>query len=548
MIATFSKLKANYRKTHTNLQIALGDEYAVEFDHRKQIMDEVIKFERDLNSRSKELKKLFWQRSATDSADDREKVVEAEKIHRQTTADERSRDRAHALELVNLKLHRVSEAKKCDKEAMDKKLEGSARLAKEELLLCLGETPIPGLNISELMQLRADTKSHCHRFRIAFLELANSLGDKYDDKLRETENTLSERAQNKISQLTTLIGEQQKERGNLAQKERQQIFNSNRVISDQIAKDIKLRCDALGSRVGVDPSTMPDSQLLCLVKGLQHFEAEASKILDRVIEYSRCAVELSASGQLYELNELLVNTLNKKEGFILAVRQEVEKRDLSAEKIRNALGLKIKIPIFTGYDADLDIYSFRTQFEKLVTPYVQKPLLADTLKFNYLGGSALTVVKELRDIDEIWERLIKSYGNVRVLLQNKLGGLCKLGGLDKIHDDEKLIIGIYELVNVMSELGRLAQEHHIEDELYQDLGGLGKVIELIGKRRLKKFLRKENKDLSLNRQEVWNKISTSLERELKDIQAYVVMEKASQPLVSANTYSDVPRESDNSDT
>ena len=73
-----------------------------------------------------------------------------------------------------------------------------------------------------------------------------------------------------------------------------------------------------------------------------------------------CAVELSASGQLSKLNELLVNTLNKKEGFILAVRHEVEKRDLSAEKIRNALGLKIKIPIFTGYDADLDIYSFRS--------------------------------------------------------------------------------------------------------------------------------------------------------------------------------------------
>ena len=111
MIATFSKLKANYRTTHTNLRIALGDKYALEFDHRKQFMEKVIKFERELNSRSKELKKLFWQRAATDSAGDREKVVEAEKIHRQTTADERSRDRAHALELVNLKLHRVSEAK-----------------------------------------------------------------------------------------------------------------------------------------------------------------------------------------------------------------------------------------------------------------------------------------------------------------------------------------------------------------------------------------------------------------------------------------------------
>ena len=170
------------------------------------------------------------------------------------------------------------------------------------------------------------------------------------------------------------------------------------------------------------PASMPDSQLLCLNKGLQQFDAEASKILDKVTEYSRYAIELGASEQLSKLNELLAETIQKKEKFILAVHQEVENRDLSEEKIRNALGLKIKIPKFTGYESPMDIYTFRTQFEKLVTPYVQKPLLPDTLKFNYLGEPALTMVKELRDIDEIWERLTKSYGDARVLLQNKLGG------------------------------------------------------------------------------------------------------------------------------
>ena len=47
------------------------------------------------------------------------------------------------------------------------------------------------------------------------------------------------------------------------------------------------------------------------------------------------------------------------------------------------------------------IYTFREQFEKFVIPFVQKPLLPDTLKLNYLGDPALTLVKEVKSIDEI---------------------------------------------------------------------------------------------------------------------------------------------------
>ena len=41
-------------------------------------------------------------------------------------------------------------------------------------------------------------------------------------------------------------------------------------------------------------------------------------------------------------------TTDKKGKFIVAVRKEVQDRDLSEEKIKNALGLKVKIPKFTG--------------------------------------------------------------------------------------------------------------------------------------------------------------------------------------------------------
>ena len=201
----------------------------------------------------------------------------------------------------------------------------------------------------------------------------------------------------------------------------------------------------------------------------------------------------------------------------MAVREEVKSRDLSEEKIKNALGLKIDIPKFTGYKSSMDIYTFRTKFEKFVTPYVAKPILADTLKLNYLGAPALTIVKELIDIEEIWDRLIKSYGDHRVLLQNKLGGLAKLGGLDKIRGNENLIVGISDLLNTMTELSRLAETYNLECKLYHELGGLGRVIELIGTSRYHRIIRK-NIDSSLSYREEWDKIAQSLEYELKVVQ------------------------------
>ena len=104
----------------------------------------------------------------------------------------------------------------------------------------------------------------------------------------------------------------------------------------------------------------------------------------------------------------------------------------------------------------------------------KKTLLSDTLKLNYLANPALTLVKELTDIDEIWERL-ESYGDARVLLQNKLGALSKLSDLDNVRGDEKLTYGLSELLNAMAEVSRLAGKYGLENELYYG-GGLGKLL------------------------------------------------------------------------
>ena len=99
--------------------------------------------------------------------------------------------------------------------------------------------------------------------------------------------------------------------------------------------------------------------------------------------------------------------------------------------------MKIELQKFKGYESKTDIYSFRTEFEKLIQPTVQKQYWVDHLKKNYLGGSALTLVEKIETIDEIWAKLISSFGNVKLLLQNKVSNLDKFDNLGKVKRDEK---------------------------------------------------------------------------------------------------------------
>ena len=113
-------------------------------------------------------------------------------------------------------------------------------------------------------------------------------------------------------------------------------------------------------------------------------------------------------------------------------------------------------------------------------------------------------------------------------------------GLDEITGDENLVYGISELLNAMTELSRLAEQYHLEGELYHSLGGLGKVQELIGETRLYKLVRKR-RGLSLSNQEKWDRIAQSLQDEFLDLQEIIIMDKASQPICSVKpemTYQD----------
>ena len=194
--------------------------------------------------------------------------------------------------------------------------------------------------------------------------------------------------------------------------------------------------------------------------------------------------------------------------------------------------MTIELAKFKGYESKLDIYSFKTEFEKLVQPRVQNTFWLHVLRKKYLAGHALVLVEKLETIQEAWTTLISAYGNVKLLLQNKISNLDKLECLDKVKGDEKIGIAIAKITNMMIELGDLAQKHNLEYKLYVG-GGLEKIYSLIGSERERKFLSKSvtNPTSSgtsdvLDEKLEWNNLLEFLKKELTMREKMTLLQKS----------------------
>ena len=73
--------------------------------------------------------------------------------------------------------------------------------------------------------------------------------------------------------------------------------------------------------------------------------------------------------------------------FIENLHKVIKSRDISEQKLKNAAGLKIELKKFKGYESDIDIYTFRSSFKKLIEPNIQENLLADCLQKKLFSWS-----------------------------------------------------------------------------------------------------------------------------------------------------------------
>ena len=279
--------------------------------------------------------------SSTDCEESSKYLEESRKYVRELKVQRRELDRSERHYLADLKEQRqISKV-----ETRVRKIEGSTAVSLEGIRQYpIGTSHYSEYSLSEIEQVITDIQVNIKEFRFGHSELAAILGDRYGEKRLELEKDVTYEAEIMILSLKNLIRERRATQVKAAEIERVKQAESDKIWGNQLANEIKLRCDSLTRRIGVDPVSLPDSQILEFNAGLYHLENDASRILEKLTEYSRHVVVLGEIEQLKMLNELLNHTLRGKDDFIMAVRREIEVRDLSKEKIKNALGLKIKFP------------------------------------------------------------------------------------------------------------------------------------------------------------------------------------------------------------
>ena len=201
-----------------------------------------------------------------------------------------------------------------------------------------------------------------------------------------------------------------------------------------------------------------------------------------------------------------------KSTYVTNLEATLRDQEIAKEQKFQSSKLNIKLTKFKGYDSSSDFYSFKTDFEKLHAKSTPSAHLPDLIKNNYLEGPALTLVKGVDDIDEIWRRLKSSYGDPKLLLAKKLSTLNKATRLWRNRDPEKQIETISSMLNFMRDAMNLSRKHQIENFLFY-----GKTLEDIYQlmddaRQTKWFSFLEGK--TLDQPDVWGEFIKFLETEL----------------------------------
>ena len=82
-------------------------------------------------------------------------------------------------------------------------------------------------------------------------------------------------------------------------------------------------------------------------------------------------------------------------------RWSSQTRNLKKLELFNESKLKINLRKFSGYNSNLNVYTFQSDFIKIYKRTIPKRTMSDVLKNNHLEGAVLSSVWSVDNIDEI---------------------------------------------------------------------------------------------------------------------------------------------------
>ena len=443
-------LGRSYRHIQIELEMAMGDaDYQDEYPKAQETLEKVRVFQVDAKKKAKRLK-----------------IVEEEANIARSIAERKEQDLASKRALIEVE-EQVFRGK------LDDEIESYE----------LSDSDSIKVSCKRFEDLLDECYTLLSRAKVAF-------GADFDANYKDLFETSITKIRKQIKvgkdKINALVAE---ERENLAlEKEQDSKVSNESFVREQTAcveiltNEIRLRSQALVAKCRSSIlSQLNDYELLERSKNLGVIDVEMREIFSKFSEVSKIVVPLGDihAPLLTKPRRLQDNALSARNTYAQELYALISERDISEEKLKKSNGLTIDLPKFKGYDSKLDIFSFRSEFERLIQPATQKQYWVDILKKNHLTGAALTLVEKCETVTEVWEKLINAYGNMKLLLQNKISQLDNFENFDKIKGDEKLGLALSKIVNMMTELTMLAQKYNLEAKLYVG-GGLEKVLSLPG--------------------------------------------------------------------
>ena len=233
------------------------------------------------------------------------------------------------------------------------------------------------------------------------------------------------------------------------------------------------------------------------------------KIQDMLKESVQSPAEDS---ELKTLHTRYDDILALKDSYFKLLKKEINDRELDKTSVFNEANLNIQLCKFKGYGSPMDVYTFKSNFEKLHRR-VPSLVLPEMLKNNYLEGSALDLVQSVKSMEEIWTRLKTAYGDPKVLLSKKFSEIDNVPQLVKSREVEKVSDGLNKVISVMKDLVNLALTHEIEEKLYHG-DGLERVFKVIGDNRMTRWLSTSCEE-KMDEKKTWESVIKFLEKELE---------------------------------
>ena len=325
-------------------------------------------------------------------------------------------------------------------------------------------------------------------------------GDDYDRKLRSVKEYIKKANHFKKEMIERKSNADSKIQ---ASKVRSKIF---------LYEEVETTIRDLNGTFNVSFENMNDKEVAIrkgdLPKEIQKLENLSKKIHD-ILECSESSMEHKMDDIMQRYRKII----KLKESYSQCINNEMRNREITKQELFNESKLKINLPKFSGFESKIDIYTFQSKFMKVHKRTTPTRMMPDVLKSNLLEGPALSLVRSVTDIDEIWKRLKAAYGDPKLLLKRKIAEIGKMNHLFKIRDTGKIVDAFSKIINTMKDLEKLANDHNIQSKLYSG-DGLERIYQLLGDSRVTRWLSIAC-EKTYNDEELWLQLIEFLEKDLK---------------------------------